>query len=113
MQMALAIVALQSLRHRKPQESEKPRPTLSPRGWGTQPFYCAMNCYSGILTSDVRSQTDLPVSDRATQINKLTGDYVEYELPGYLNNQKGMYQIGGDWIGDTFVITHRFFEPIK
>src|SRR5271157_2497294 len=40
-------------KHQKTQASENPRPTLPPRGWGTQPFYFAMNCYSGILTNNV------------------------------------------------------------
>ena len=45
------------------------------------------------------------------EIGNLTGDYVQYELQGSLNGAPGIYEVGGDWVGETFVITHRLFRP--
>src|SRR5271157_852126 len=38
MQMTATVEALQPFGHGKPRVSETPRPTLPPRGWGTQPL---------------------------------------------------------------------------
>jgi RHS repeat-associated protein len=46
------------------------------------------------------------------EIGVLKEDYVQYELPGTVNGHQGFYEIGGDWFGDTFVITHRLFRPL-
>jgi hypothetical protein len=55
------------------------------------------------------------------EVGQLTDTYVQYELPGSITMGntadgtyeviQGTYEIGGDWSGDTFVITHRFFRP--
>jgi hypothetical protein len=42
-------------------------------------------------------------------IGKLTENYIQYELPGSINGTPGFYQVGGDWVGDVFKITHSFF----
>jgi hypothetical protein len=39
-----------------------------------------------------------------------SGTYIEYSLPGYINNYQGVYQIGIN--PATNQITHRFFKPM-
>jgi RHS repeat-associated protein len=51
------------------------------------------------------------------QIGTLTGNYVQYELPGSIGSggsagyTQGIYQVGGNWLDNTFQITHSFFKP--
>lgn len=44
-------------------------------------------------------------------IGVLTQRYVQYELGGVINGYQGVYEVGGNWIGNVFDITHRFFRP--
>ena len=44
-------------------------------------------------------------------IGVLTENYVQYDLPGSINGTAGAYQVGGDWAGNVFNITHSFFSP--
>jgi len=44
-------------------------------------------------------------------IGVLNENYVQYELPGSINGTPGVYQVGGNWVGNVFNITHSFSVP--
>ena len=44
-------------------------------------------------------------------IGKLSSQYIQYEVTGFVNGVAGTYQIGGTWVNGVFQITHRFFRP--
>jgi YD repeat-containing protein len=38
-------------------------------------------------------------------------NYVQYEMSGAINGVSGVYEVGGNWTGNVFEITHLFFRP--
>jgi len=66
----------------------------SPRVWEkTDPYHRFPQSFGGVIIKKGSSV--------------VRGDYVQYELPGSVNGQSGVYQIGVE----NGVVTHRFFKP--
>ncbi|MDH5508034.1 MAG: hypothetical protein OEZ02_12505 [Anaerolineae bacterium] len=80
---------------------------------------CANEVESGIRYSErVINQTDLyhdfpTIYDnfiiKTGELTKINGPYIQYELEGWVNDSRGMFQIGMELL----TITHRFFLPFK
>ncbi len=42
----------------------------------------------------------------------LAESHVQYEVPGVVNGTPGVYQVGGNWVDDVFIVTHSFFKKL-